>query len=260
MCKKLLEDARNLQRNVVFSFMHCPDEKTRYSEALSLREDIEILREFIGLTGWQRVVIVGSKRDEMRSAFKRAIKPEEVSESLKTVRWGPGREVSPDVAEKLLALYDKFSGSQFIIDIIIQGQRLLGRNSPFDEYSKLSIVAGRAGSITDIVWVMANMIEDQRSGKVDSFAKADLQKKHGPISVYLTRKRILEGLTEKFLVPARTLAKEMVCAKPGFLEVEKDLQTFQEKFQKLELYLASKDGGETPTSGKASNTEHRDLT
>lgn len=50
-CKELIDAAKKLQRNVPFSFIYCPDEAFRYNEALSLREDIEFLREMTGLTG-----------------------------------------------------------------------------------------------------------------------------------------------------------------------------------------------------------------
>ena len=44
-CEKLLQNARHLHRNVPFTFIFCDGESARYSEALSLREDIEMLRE-----------------------------------------------------------------------------------------------------------------------------------------------------------------------------------------------------------------------
>lgn len=70
--------ARALARNVPFSISYLQSEEARYQEALSLREDVEILREYTGLTGWMRIIIVGSKRDDLRSSFRRSVKPEEV--------------------------------------------------------------------------------------------------------------------------------------------------------------------------------------
>ena len=64
-----LEDARRLARNVPLIFIHCPTEQERFAEALSLREDLEVFREYLGISGWQRVVIVGSKRDELRTQW-----------------------------------------------------------------------------------------------------------------------------------------------------------------------------------------------
>ena len=51
MCKQLIDAALALQRNVPISFIYCPNEAFRFNEALSLREDIEFLREMTGLSG-----------------------------------------------------------------------------------------------------------------------------------------------------------------------------------------------------------------
>ena len=114
----LMDSARRLHRNVPISFVFVESESARHAEAISLREEVESLREYVGLTGWHRVVIAGSKRDELRSSLKRSVKPEEVAAALATVRWGPGREMSSDVAEKLLLLYDRFANSKIIVDLI----------------------------------------------------------------------------------------------------------------------------------------------
>lgn len=58
------------------------------------------------------------------------------------MRWGPGNQITTDVAEKLLALYDRFAQVQSIVDIVLRAQRLLGSKSPFEEYSKLTVGSG----------------------------------------------------------------------------------------------------------------------
>lgn len=40
---------------------------------------LQVLREYIGLSGWHRIIIVGSTRDELRSSFKRAVKAQDSS-------------------------------------------------------------------------------------------------------------------------------------------------------------------------------------
>ena len=178
--KAVVEAARRLQRNVPFSLMYCVSEQARYVEALSLREDIETMREHIALIGWQRCVIVGSKRDELRTSLKRSVRAEEVSQALAGVRWSAGREIGPEVAEKLLSLYDKCAGQQMIIDCISHAQQQLGKRSPFEEWSKLLIIAQKTASTQDTLWVMQCMIHDQVTMKTDSFSKAELMKKTWP--------------------------------------------------------------------------------
>ena len=64
MCKELIDAAMALQRNAPISFIYCPNEAFRFNEALSLREDIEFLREMTGLSGrglkWPRSADRGS--------------------------------------------------------------------------------------------------------------------------------------------------------------------------------------------------------
>ena len=174
--KAVVEAARRLQRNVPFALMYCQSEQARYVEALSLREDIETMREHIALTGWQRCIIVGSKRDELRTSLKRSVRAEEVSQALASVRWSAGREIGPEVAEKLLSLYDKCAGQQLIIDCISHAQQQLGKRSPFEEWSKLLIIVQKSVSTQDTLWVMKCMIHDQVTMKTDSFSKAELLK------------------------------------------------------------------------------------
>ena len=106
------------------------------------------------------------------------IKNEEVVAALKNIRWARGREMSLDTVDKLLSLYDKFSGQPSIVRLIKDAQEKLGRNSPFEEHSKMLLVAQRCGSIADCVWVLEWMLADQSRGRVDGFSKQELQKKN----------------------------------------------------------------------------------
>ena len=157
----LMSNARALQRNVPFTFIYCPDEKFRFDEALSLREDIEFLREMTGLSGWDRVMVCGMQRDSMRSSLNRSIKHEEIAESFKQVRWAQGRELTTAVVEKLMPLYDKFAGCTEVTEVIQQAFSHLARSSPFEDYSKLSVISGRCSGIPETCWVMQGLMYDQ---------------------------------------------------------------------------------------------------
>lgn len=235
--KAVVEAARRLQRNVPFTLIYCENEQARYVEALSLREDVESLREHIALTGWQRCVIAGSKRDELRTSLRRNVRAEEVAQALARVRWSAGREMGSDVAEKLIVVYDKCAGQQSIIECISQGQHRLGKRSPFDEWTKLLIIVQRTVSVDDTVWVMQYMIHDQATAKTDSFSKAELLKKHGPIMVYLLRKRVLEGLAAAFIAPAQQVAKQMSSNNPGLTSTGEHLAEFHKRFESVQKYM-----------------------
>ena len=235
--KAVVEAARRLQRNVPFTLMYCENEQARYVEALSLREDVESLREHIALTGWQRCVIAGSKRDELRTSLKRNVRAEEVAQALARVRWSAGREMGSEVAEKLIVVYDKCAGQQSIVGCISEGQQRLGKRSPFDEWTKLLIIVQRTVSVEDTVWVMQCMIHDQATAKTDSFSKAELLKKHGPVMVYLLRKRVLEGLAAAFIAPAQQVAKQMSSNNRGLASTGEHLADFHKKFESVQKYM-----------------------
>ena len=176
----LLARARVLQRNVPLTFIYCPDEKYRQNEALSLREDIEFLRDMCGLSGWDRVCILGQTRDAMRSRLNRSIKIEELVEALKSVRWAAGREVTDEVAKKWIPLYEKMCACTEVVAIIRKAQALLHRTSPFEDWTKLVVISGRCSGIPETCWVMESLMYDQINRKVDSFSRLTLGQKHGP--------------------------------------------------------------------------------
>ena len=124
---ELIKKARALQRNVPLTFIYCPDEKYRQDEALSLREDIEFLRDMCGLSGWDRVCILGNTRDTLRTRLNRSVNYEELVEALKSVRWGAGREISIEVAKKWIPLYEKFINCAEVVAIVRKAQALVSQ-------------------------------------------------------------------------------------------------------------------------------------
>ena len=50
----MLLQARRCARNVSILLMLFADEASRYVEAISLREDVDTMREYVALTGWYR--------------------------------------------------------------------------------------------------------------------------------------------------------------------------------------------------------------
>ncbi len=119
-----------------FSVNFASTDKAAHDLVLSLREELETFVEFCGLTGWNRVAVVGGRRDELRKQGT-ACAAADVLASFAGVKWGPGRELSVAVVEKMLALWNRMSTVQELVDIVLEAQSLWGRGSPFEEYSKL---------------------------------------------------------------------------------------------------------------------------
>ena len=63
--EKELAKARLLQRNVPFTLIFVKDENHFKDEALSLREETKLFAEFVGLSGWNKIIVIGLKRDEL---------------------------------------------------------------------------------------------------------------------------------------------------------------------------------------------------
>ena len=100
-----LQKARQLARTVPSAIYFCESEQIALDMALSKREEVGTLREFCGLTGWQRIVVVGMKRGGLRIAGH-PCGPADVAKALSQVKWGPGREVSAAAAEKIIPILE----------------------------------------------------------------------------------------------------------------------------------------------------------
>ena len=118
-----LQKARLLVRNVIFSLIIVDSEEARLTRALTLREQLETFREFCGLTGWQKVMIIGQRRDELRER-RLPHKSEDVAQSLSFVQWGPGRAVAMDVAQKILTVWRRVGGQAPLTSIIHDAQAM----------------------------------------------------------------------------------------------------------------------------------------
>ena len=88
-----LVQARRLARNVVISVNYADSNSAAKDLALSLREDAESVREHCGLSGWNKIAVIGTRRDDLRLAGLEC-GPKEVSIALAKVKWGPGRIVT----------------------------------------------------------------------------------------------------------------------------------------------------------------------
>ena len=91
--EKLLAQARALHNNVPLCFIYANSDAEAYDLSLRKREEVEDLREFCGINGWNRVVTNGRKRDQLRRE-KAPHSKEDVSKALSHIKWGVGRSNS----------------------------------------------------------------------------------------------------------------------------------------------------------------------
>ena len=126
--------AETLQRNVPFTIHWAADDKSEETLKLS-REELETLAEYCGLTGWQRICLVGHKRD----ALRRQNMPhgsEDVLRALKDVRWSPDNEMSNHVVQKSLTIWNKIAENKDIERAINTAHQIWGRKSLFEDWTK----------------------------------------------------------------------------------------------------------------------------
>ena len=154
--------ARTLQRNVVFSFRFAETEDDLFNLSVSLREELPTLSEYCGLTGWDRIMLIGMKRDELR----RAGKPHGAADvtaalSVAGIKWGPGRKMTEELVAKSLAIWDKVRLTSKLVDIIQLAKAHLGTDSPFEDWTRLSMVSNKCTNVDDFAWVLDTMLQER---------------------------------------------------------------------------------------------------
>ena len=137
-----------------------------------------------------------------------------VAKELKSVRWGPGREVTQLVAEKALQIYNKFAHVPAIVDIILASYNRCGKQSIFEDYSKLLLLAGGQKSTEDTIRIMEQLLDDQVNGKTDGYSKSELVKKTSPLNVLLLRKKTVHGVLSQYIDGAIQTFREALTVKP----------------------------------------------
>ena len=174
-----LEKTRKLQRNVIICVECFKDQAESDDRALSLREENEALREHCGLAGWNKIAVIGGRRDKLKLAGLNC-GPDEVAADLAKVRWGPGRAVSRDVAEKAIAIWNRASATPEVVDAILYAQSRFGRDSPWEEYTKMTIVFQACKSNSDLLWAVETVNFEKETGKrTSNHSNEELRKKSG---------------------------------------------------------------------------------
>jgi len=104
---KALADARRLQRNAVFIVEYAATEMKHDDLVLQRREAIEILRDYVGLNGWNYIAAIGSRRDMLVKTGGGSAAQVVKSFTDSGVKWSAGHVLSEPMVTKILTLYDK---------------------------------------------------------------------------------------------------------------------------------------------------------
>ena len=220
-----MEKVHKLSRNVTFALWYVENEEERERKTLDEREEVDTHREYLGLAGWNKILVIGRKRDALRTAGK-ACNSEAVAQEFSSVTWGPGRAINKPTVEKCLPIYNRFARETAVVDIILLSQSLYGRDSLFEEWTKLAIFANSERPLNEVIWGMQTIIEERISGKKrDNWSKDDLKKKTSPLNISGLRMRAVEGMLSQFIDPCVQACKDAIVGKPEMKEVRSIITT-----------------------------------
>ena len=220
-----MEKAHKLSRNVTFALWYVENEEERERKTLDEREEVDTHREYLGLAGWNKILVIGKKRDALRGVGK-ACNAEAVAQEFSSVTWGPGRAINKPTVDECLPIYNRFARETAVVDIILLSQSLYGRDSLFEEWTKLAIFANSERPLNEVIWGMQTIIEERISGKKrDNWSKDDLKKKTSPLNISGLRMRAVEGMLSQFIDPCVQACKDAIVGKPKMKEVRSIITT-----------------------------------
>ena len=196
--QKLLTQARALHNNVPICLIYADSDAVAYDLSLRKREEVEDLREFCGINGWNRVVTIGRKRDQLRRD-KAPHSKEDVSAALSHIKWGIGREVTPSSVQAALTMYDKVNPLSGVEVLIHESFGLWGRASPFEDPTRLNHIL-KSGSKDELIWVLQTIIEEKKYGRrSENYSCAELARKASPLGIMKLRRLAIVGLIETLI-------------------------------------------------------------
>ena len=232
----LLENARKLARNVPISVEWFEDQAASDDRAVSLREENESLREHCGLSGWNKIAVIGGRRDRLKAAGL-ACGPDEVSTDMGKIKWGPGRQVTGPVAEKAIAIWNRAAQAPEVVDAIQFAQSRFGRDSPWEEYTKLIIVFGVCRSNAELRWAVETVNYEKEGGRrKGNHSNEELRKKASIINICLLRKKAIGGLMATFVQPAIDVVESLLPMQPNLKGEAEALKSLKRRYDNVQSF------------------------
>ena len=109
---------------------------------------VEDLREKFGLTGFRRITITLEQFRLLQAALQREPTFLELQTYLATesnINWGDKGAPKEDVLKVMIEMGKKFKSNSAALAAIDEAQSEYGRNTLFDEWSKLRMLCDKAG-------------------------------------------------------------------------------------------------------------------
>jgi hypothetical protein len=187
-----LAAARRLARNVTAEVMFVSTDEQALDLSLSYREHMvdDLMKEFIGLTGWNRIAVIGGRRDSLRQAGLPCAAMD-IVKAFENVAWSSGKEVTKDTATKCLTIWDRLWNLPDAMKVVLSAQASYGRGSPYEDWSKLYMIMGACQSNAELVWVMQTILAELAHGKHTDISWSTLY-------TMRLRKTLIDGILATF--------------------------------------------------------------
>ena len=183
-----------------------PEEK--HVRAISFRENLRIMADTCGLTGWAYINVVGQQRDKLRDNGKDS-SGASVVRSFAGVVWSSGRELTVDSAAKIMAIWNRLANLPAARAMVAESLKTYGKQSQFEDWTVLGLLLGKIVVDSDVLWVVETIhYERLRQIRSDNYSAAEIRKKVNIAHLALLRKKSVLAMVEKYVEPAMQLAAE----------------------------------------------------
>ena len=203
------QDGDNLQRerirvlvlNWPFDFQYFDDEEGAFLAECGQMAAHETNREFMGMSGRNLVKVVMRTRELLRekTPAKTWPEPEDVSKYLtEKVPWGALKPPSTRVVGDVTRIGTALREAPRAAVLCERAQVKFGRNTIFDDWSKMQIIDRKTHGPEQLSYVMEGLYSTMlRENQSDPASQAELKSKTGPIQVWLWNLTYTKSMEQK---------------------------------------------------------------
>ena len=230
--------ARRLARNVTAEVIFASTDQEALDKSLSYREGLDDMAEFLGLTGWNRIAVIGGRRDVLRKSGL-PCSPADVAKALDKVVWANGRQVTEGVAAKCLTIWDRLSTLPEAVEVVMSAQSRFGRGSMYEDWTKLALILQACRANAELIWVMQTLLNERLVGKrSDNYAQSELTKKGSPVQIMILRKRLIDGIIATVIQTGIDMLGTMISARPELKQELDAMKLFRQHYSTVASYYA----------------------
>ncbi|CAE7734968.1 unnamed protein product [Symbiodinium sp. CCMP2592] len=185
-----LQTWRALGRNVPMTFRFFPNEDAKFAAATEVVESVENNREFFGMDMTRLIAVVVKASKIVAALGTKAVQNKDISDWLQSnIKWhDPKRCPSANTVGQLTTIGESLAAAPRARAAVQAARVHLGRDTIFDEYSKVLIVVQRCDGPEEFSFVCEFLLMKLLRGK-SGWSQAELKAKAGDVSFAIFAKR-----------------------------------------------------------------------